>query len=73
VKVFHATVSTTIRINQAVPSLDESLQMELIIIDEACKTVTNIDVTMPFENFRKLSGWGHSDKALREVNFKLHR
>lgn len=48
-KVFHATASTTFRINQAVPSLDESLQSELITIDEACKPVSITDVTMPFE------------------------
>jgi hypothetical protein len=50
VNVFRAAVSTFIRISQAVPSLDESLQSELITIDEACKPVSVIDVTTPFEN-----------------------
>jgi len=50
VKVFHAPASTTIRINQAVPSLGESLQPEPITIDDICKNVAIIDVTMAIEN-----------------------
>jgi hypothetical protein len=50
VKVFHASASTTIRLNQAVLSLDESLLLEPITIDEACKNVAIIDVTMANEN-----------------------
>jgi len=50
VKVFHASASTTIGLNQAVPSLDESLQPEPITVYEACKNVAIIDVTMANEN-----------------------
>jgi len=50
VKVFHAHAFITIRLNQVVPSVDESLQLEPITIDEACKNVTFIEVTMTNEN-----------------------
>lgn len=50
VKVFHARASTTIRLNQVVPSLEESLQPEPITIDEACKNVAIVEVTMANES-----------------------
>ena len=50
VRAFNASASTTIRINQAVPGLDVSLRPDLVAVNETCKTVTIIDVTMPFEN-----------------------
>jgi hypothetical protein len=47
---FHASASTTVRINQTVPGLDESLRPDFVAVNETCKTVAIIDVTMPFEN-----------------------
>jgi hypothetical protein len=50
VKAVHASASTTIRVNQAIPGTDDSLCPDFVAINEASKTVTIIDVTMPFEN-----------------------
>jgi hypothetical protein len=50
VRAFHAPESTTVRINQKVPGLDGSLRPDFVAVNEACKTVTIIDVTIPFEN-----------------------
>ena len=50
VKAFHAPASTTIRINQVIPGADESLRPDFVAVDEACKIVAIVDVTMPFEN-----------------------
>ena len=50
VRAFNASASTTVRINQAVPGLDGSLRPDFVAVNEICKTVATIDVTMPFEN-----------------------
>ena len=39
-----------VRINQVVPGFKGSLRPDLVAINETDKTVTIIDVTMPFEN-----------------------
>ena len=49
-KVFHAHAFITIRLNQVVSSVDESLQPEPFTIDAACKYVAIIEVTMANEN-----------------------
>jgi hypothetical protein len=50
VRAFNASASTTVRINQTVPGLDESLRPDFVAVNETCKTVTIIDITIPFEN-----------------------
>jgi hypothetical protein len=50
VRAFNASTTTTIRINQAVPGFDGSLRPDFVAVNETCKTVAIIDVTMPFEN-----------------------
>jgi len=50
VRVFNASASTTVRINQSVPGLDRSLRPDFVAVNDTCKTVAIIDVTMPFEN-----------------------
>jgi hypothetical protein len=50
VRAFNASASTTLRINQAVPSLDGSLRLDFVAVNETCKTVAIRDVTKPFEN-----------------------
>jgi hypothetical protein len=50
VRAFHVSASTTIRISQAVPGLDGSLRPDFVAVNETCRTVAVIDVTMPFEN-----------------------
>jgi hypothetical protein len=50
VRAFNAPASTTVRVNQTIPGFDGSLRPDLVIIDETCKSVTIIDVTIPFEN-----------------------
>jgi hypothetical protein len=42
--------STTLRINQSVAGLDGSLRPDFVAVNDTCKTVAIIDVTMPFEN-----------------------
>jgi len=50
VRAFNASACITVRINQSVPGLDESLRPDFVAINDTCKTVAIIDVTMPFEN-----------------------
>ena len=50
VRAFNASASTTVRINQSVPGLDGSLRPDCFAVNDTCKTVAIIDVTMPFEN-----------------------
>ena len=50
VRAFNASASTTVRIKQVVSDFDESLQPDFVTVNETCKTVTIIDVTVPFEN-----------------------
>jgi hypothetical protein len=50
VRAFNAPASTTVRVNQAVPDLDGSLRPDFVAVDESSKTVTIIDITMPFKN-----------------------
>ena len=50
VKAFKASATTTVRINQAVPGFDGSLRPDFVAVNETCKTVAIIDITMPFEN-----------------------
>jgi hypothetical protein len=49
VKAFSASASTTVRINQSIPGLD-GFQPDFVAVNDTCKTVAIIDVTMPFEN-----------------------
>jgi hypothetical protein len=46
-RVFHAPVVTTIRINQVVQDMDESTRLYFVMGDVASKFV---NVTMPFKN-----------------------
>jgi len=50
VRLFKASATTTVRINQAVPGFDGSLRPDFVAVNETCKTVAIIDITMPFEN-----------------------
>ena len=49
-RAFNASASTTIKTNQSGPGLDESLRPDIVAVNDTCKTVAIIDVTMPFEN-----------------------
>jgi len=50
VMAFNASASTTVRINQSVPGLDGALRPDFVAVNDTCKTVAIIDVTMSFEN-----------------------
>jgi len=50
VKTFNTPASTEVRVNQGIPELDGALRPDLVTVDEANKTVTAVDVTLPFEN-----------------------
>jgi hypothetical protein len=50
VRAFNASASTTVRINQSVPGLDGSLRPDFVAVNDTCKTVAIIDVTMPLKN-----------------------
>jgi hypothetical protein len=50
VRAFNTSASITVRINQAVPFFYGSLQLDIIAINENCKTATIRDFTMSFEN-----------------------
>jgi len=50
VRAFNASASTTVRINQSVPGLDGALRPDFVAVNDTCKTVAIIDVTIPFEN-----------------------
>jgi len=50
VRAFNASAYTTVRIKTSVPGLDGSLRPDFIAVNDTCKTVAIIDVTMSFEN-----------------------
>jgi hypothetical protein len=50
VRVFNASTTTNVRINQSVPGLDGCLQLDFVAVNESCKMVAITDITMPFEN-----------------------
>ena len=50
VKAFNAPASTEVRVNQGIPGMNRALRPDLVTVDEPNKTVTIVDVTMPFGN-----------------------
>jgi len=50
VQALNAPASTEVRVNQAIPEMDGALRPDLVTVDEVNKTVTIVDVTIPFEN-----------------------
>jgi hypothetical protein len=46
----NAPASTEVRVNHVTPGVEGALRPDLVIIDEAKKTVAIVDVTVPFEN-----------------------
>jgi hypothetical protein len=49
VRVLHTLISPIIRFGQAVLSLDKSLRLDFVAVDETSKAVAIIDVTMQFD------------------------